>query len=73
MIYYTERGDEVEVADVLETMTEGEVVQLVRDLLEGGYIPEGWCREYEPTLATPSLRLAVITALRAEGYTVEPA
>lgn len=72
MSYATIKVD-IEVDDVLDAMTEKETVEMVSDLLGAGYVPEGWVRDTGvPILSNPTVLLAVITELRAMGYTVEP-
>ena len=63
---------EVDFRDALDAMTEGEVVQLVRDLLDVGYVPDGWLHRDSIDLSDGMTLLNVIVDLRRRGFTVEP-
>ena len=64
---------DLDVDDLLNELGTVDKTQLVADLLNDGYVPRGWGRVDVTDLSDPTDRLRVITALRAEGYTVEPA
>lgn len=65
-------GVEVDVRDAIDCMTEGQIVQLVRDLLDVGNVPDGWMHRSNLNLSDGETLLDVIVELRRMGYTVEP-
>ena len=67
---------EVDIDDVLDGMSSSETRELVEDLLEEGWVPDGWHSVQHcgwALLDDPVRLLEVIVALRSKGYTVEVA
>lgn len=67
---------DVELDDIIGSLSQYEMKDLCKTLIENGWAPETWIEEHTPpeTLALEDevIRLDAITWLRANGYTVEP-
>lgn len=65
----------VSLDDMLSEMGRYELVELVEDLIDDGYVPGSWHRTdecHEARLGDPVTLLNTIVELRLLGYTVEP-